>query len=120
MDNKKLIQKDLIRMIVGDARGAVGISLCAIGVDLGIFDDLAQKGPTTSQELADRMKLDERYLKEWRLDMFSLGYLDFDKVSRKISLKVKEYCDLFGFKTVKRIETDHPLNSVFEIRQLSF
>ena len=30
--------------------------------------------------------------------------------------KVKEYCDLVGFKTVKRIETDHPLNSVFEIR----
>ena len=30
--------------------------------------------------------------------------------------KVKEYCDLVGFKTVKRIEIDHPLNSVFEIR----
>ena len=30
--------------------------------------------------------------------------------------KVKEYCDLVGFSRVKKIETDHPLNSVFEIR----
>ena len=36
------------------------------------------------------MKLDERYLREWGLGMFSLGYLDFDKVSRKMSLN-KEF-----------------------------
>ena len=30
MDDKNLIQKDLIKKIVGDARGAVGIRLCAI------------------------------------------------------------------------------------------
>ena len=86
MDNNNLPQKDLIKKIVGDARGAVGIRLCAIGVDLGIFEDLAKNGPATSKELADRMNLDERYLREWALGMFSLGYLDFDKVSRKISL----------------------------------
>ena len=90
MDENNLPQKDLIKKIVGDARGAVGIRLCAIGVDLGIFEDLAKNGPATSQELADRMNLDERYLREWGLGMFSLGYLDFDKVSRKISLN-KEF-----------------------------
>ena len=90
MDDQNLIQKDLIKRIVGDARGAVGIRLCAIGVNLGIFDNLAKQGPATSQELAERMKLDERYLREWGLGMFSLGYLDFDKVSRKISLN-KEF-----------------------------
>ena len=55
MDNNNLPQKDLIKKIVGDARGAVGIRLCAIGVDLGIFENLAKHGPATSQELADRM-----------------------------------------------------------------
>ena len=30
--------------------------------------------------------------------------------------KVKEYCKEVGFKTVKRIEIDHPLNAVYEIR----
>ena len=90
MDDNNLHQKNLIKKIVNDARGAVGIRLCAIGVDLGIFEDLAKNGPATSQELADRMNLDERYLREWGLGMFSLGYLDFDKVSRKISLN-KEF-----------------------------
>ena len=78
MDDQNLIQKDLIKKIVGDARGAVGIRLCAIGVNLGIFDNLAKQGPATSQELAERMKLDERYLREWGRGMCSLGYLDFD------------------------------------------
>ena len=31
MDDNNLPQKDLIKKIVGDARGAVGIRLCAIG-----------------------------------------------------------------------------------------
>ena len=73
MNDKNLIQKDLIKKIVGDARGAVGIRLCAIGVNLGIFDNLAEYGPATSQELAARMKLDERYLRECGLGLFSLG-----------------------------------------------
>ena len=30
--------------------------------------------------------------------------------------KVREYCDLVSFNAVKKIETNHPLNSVFEIR----
>ena len=42
MVDNNLPQKDLIKKIVGDARGAVGIRLCAIGVDLGIFEDLAK------------------------------------------------------------------------------
>ena len=64
MDDNNLPQKDLIKKIICDARGAVGIRLCAIGVDLGIFEDLAKNGPATSQELADRINLDERYLRE--------------------------------------------------------
>jgi SAM-dependent methyltransferase len=30
--------------------------------------------------------------------------------------KVREYCQLVGFNNVKRIQTDHPLNAVYEIR----
>ena len=32
------------------------------------------------------MKLDERYLREWDLGIFSLGYFNFDKVGTKLSL----------------------------------
>ena len=48
MDDNNLPQKDLIKKIVEDARGAVGIRLCAIGVDLVIFGDLAKNGPASS------------------------------------------------------------------------
>ena len=87
MNDNQVIQKDLIKKIVNDASGAVGIRLCAIGVDLGIFDDLAHNGPSTSEELSSRMNLNERYLREWALGLFSSGYLDFNKENRKISLK---------------------------------
>ena len=70
MNDNKVIQKDLIKKIVNDASGAVGIRLCAIGVDLGIFDDLAHNGPSTSEELSSRMNLNERYLREWALGLF--------------------------------------------------
>ena len=37
MKDEHLIQKELIKKIVNDTSGAVGIRLCAIGVDLGLF-----------------------------------------------------------------------------------
>ncbi len=86
MNDDNLNQKELIKKIINDASGAVAIRLCAIGVDLGIFEDLANNGPSTSEELSSRMKLDERYIREWALGLFSSGYLDFNKKNRKISL----------------------------------
>ena len=90
MKDEHLIQKELIKKIVNDTSGAVGIRLCAIGVDLGLFEDLSKFGPSTSQEIADRMLLNERYIREWSLGLYSTGYLEFDKTTRKISIK-KEY-----------------------------
>jgi hypothetical protein len=86
MNDENLTQKELIKKIIDDASGAVAIRLCAIGVDLGIFENLAHNGPATSEELSLRMKLDERYIREWALGLFSSGYLDFNKKDRKISL----------------------------------
>ena len=105
MDDKNLIQKDLIKKIVGDARGAVGIRLCAIGVNLGIFDNLAKYGSATSEELADRMKLDERYLREWGLGTASLP-----------KSTGKKYYDLVSFNTVKKLKPIILSILFFEIR----
>ena len=52
MDDQNLIQKDLIKKIVGDARGAVGIRLCAIGVDLGIFDRSSSKRTSNKSRIS--------------------------------------------------------------------
>ena len=87
MKDEQLIQKKLIKKIINDTSGAVGIRLCAIGIDLGIFNDLSKNGASTSHEIASRLNLSERYLREWAFGLFSCGYLEFNKKNRKISLK---------------------------------
>ena len=57
MKDENFIQKELIKKIINDASGAVGIRLCAIGVDLGLLEDLSKFGHSTSPEIADRMLL---------------------------------------------------------------
>ncbi|MHC4108366.1 MAG: class I SAM-dependent methyltransferase [Planctomycetota bacterium] len=63
---------------LGDMSGTMAIVMCAIGDRLGLFKDLASKGPATSAELADRVGLDERYAREWLAGMHSAGYLAHD------------------------------------------
>ena len=64
MKDGNFIQRELIKKILNDASDSVGIRLCAIGVDLGLFEDLSKLGPSTSQEIAGRMLLNERHIRE--------------------------------------------------------
>jgi SAM-dependent methyltransferase len=59
--------------------------LCALGVRLGLFARLAV-GPATSEELAGRAKLDERYVREWLYGLSAAGYLDVDRANGLFSL----------------------------------
>lgn len=60
--------------------------LAAIGDRLGLFKDLAQHGPATARELAERTSLNERYLREWLGGMSSAGYLTYDSATRRFTL----------------------------------
>ena len=51
--------------VFGDYAGANAFFMGAIGDRLGLFKDLAERGPATSAELAERTGLHERYLREW-------------------------------------------------------
>jgi SAM-dependent methyltransferase len=82
---RKLTGK-FLRTIMDAAAGTIAIRLCTIGDHLDLFKDLAENGPTTSQELADRTGLQERYLREWIYGITAAGYLDFDKASRQVSI----------------------------------
>lgn len=72
--------------VINDATGMMGIRMCAIGDRLGLFKAIAENGPVTSEELAARTGLNERYLREWIYGISLAGYLDFDKTSRKVSM----------------------------------
>ncbi|WP_409467422.1 methyltransferase domain-containing protein [Streptomyces sp. HC307] len=61
---------------LGDLSGAMTIGLCHLGDRLGLFKDLATSGPAGSQELADRLDLNERYVREWLRGLTAAGYLE--------------------------------------------
>ena len=54
--------QELLGKVVQDFTGAIATRMCAIGIDLGLFVDLAENGASTSQEIADRKSYQERYI----------------------------------------------------------
>ncbi len=57
-----------------------------LGDRLGIFKAMADAGWLTSQELADRAGLNERYVREWLGAVTSAGYVTYDPSTKKYLL----------------------------------
>ena len=72
--------------VLGDTSAALTTTLAVLGDRLGLFKDLAARGPTTSAELATRAGVNERYAREWLGGMASAGYLEYDPASHRFSL----------------------------------
>lgn len=72
--------------VLGDMTGAYTFFMAGIGDRLGLFTDLAEHGPATSDELADRTGLAERYLREWLRGMAAAGYLDYDPATGRFDV----------------------------------
>ncbi len=72
--------------VLDDIKGHQVTMMTALGDHLGLFDALKQ-GATTSQQLARRTELDERYVCEWLRGMTAAGYVTYDpsKVSFHLS-----------------------------------
>ncbi|MEU2913328.1 methyltransferase domain-containing protein [Streptomyces massasporeus] len=70
---------------LGDLSGTMAVGLCHLGDRLGLFKALAAHGPADSRELADRLDLDERYVREWLRGLTAAGYLE-EPVSGRFSL----------------------------------
>ena len=82
--------KELLAQAGRDMAGAFSARLCAIGVELGIFKDLNRNGRSTSEQIATRMGLNERYLREWLHGIVLSGYVEFDKTTREAWLSVQQ------------------------------
>jgi hypothetical protein len=72
--------------VFGDLTGLTNTVLASIGDRLGLFKDLAANGPATSQALAARTGVDERYAREWLRGMASASYLTYDADSGRFTL----------------------------------
>jgi 2-polyprenyl-3-methyl-5-hydroxy-6-metoxy-1,4-benzoquinol methylase len=63
--------------MLGDLGGAFSVPTVRIGYRLGLFDALAE-GPATSEQLAAKTGLAERYVREWAMAQACNGYLSLD------------------------------------------
>jgi 2-polyprenyl-3-methyl-5-hydroxy-6-metoxy-1,4-benzoquinol methylase len=84
VDETKL--DEFMGKLIGDFGGTMATLIASIGDRLGLFKRLAEQGPATSAELADRAGIDERYAREWLRAMASAGYLEYDAGSERFTL----------------------------------
>jgi len=68
-----------------DTTSAVVMVMASIGDRLGLFKKLAE-APATSEELAERAHVNERYAREWLSEMACAGYLEYDPGSARFTL----------------------------------
>jgi methyltransferase family protein/winged helix-turn-helix protein len=60
--------------------------LSTVGDRLGLFKTLADSGPVTSAEFAERAGIDERYGREWLSAMACKRYIDYDDGTKRFTL----------------------------------
>jgi SAM-dependent methyltransferase len=75
-----------VHKVLGDTSATLTTILAVLGDRLGLFKDLAAHGPATSDELASRMGMNERYTREWLGGMASAGYLEYEPATRRFTL----------------------------------
>jgi 2-polyprenyl-3-methyl-5-hydroxy-6-metoxy-1,4-benzoquinol methylase len=61
-------------------------ALVQIGDKLGLYKSLAQGGPMTSAQLAERTHTNERYIREWLSSQAAGGYVTYDPATSQFSL----------------------------------
>lgn len=64
--------------------------MISIGYKTGLFDTIAQLKPSTSQEISQAAKLNERYIREWLGAMVTGNIIEYDSLTEKYFLP-KEY-----------------------------
>jgi SAM-dependent methyltransferase len=77
---------EFLGKVVGDFGASLSSSLAYIGQKLGLYKALAEAGPLTPAELAERTSTTERYVREWLVNQAAGGYVDYDAASGRYSL----------------------------------
>jgi len=72
--------------VLGDTAATFTTILAFLGDRLGLFKELAAGGPATSEELAQRARVNERYAREWLGAMASAGYLEYAPGTKRFTL----------------------------------
>ncbi|MCE9546995.1 MAG: methyltransferase domain-containing protein [Planctomycetia bacterium] len=114
-DPKKL--EAFVGRMIKDLGAAAAGALVIIGDRLGLYRALS-RGPATSEELAQRTGVAERYLREWLAAQAASGYIEFDSASGQFSMTPEQaavltnpdspYLMTGGFYSVASLYKDEP------------
>jgi SAM-dependent methyltransferase len=84
------VNPDRLNAFVGkmlvDIGSAMNASLILLGDKLGLYKELAAKGPITSADLAKATGTTERYVREWLSAQAASGYVEYDAKTNKFSM----------------------------------
>lgn len=84
MDMKKV--EHTAFTVVRDVGGTWTVALAFIGDRLGLFKAMVGTGPISSEELATKTHLNERYVREWAKAMVAAEYVDYQPETGKFVL----------------------------------
>jgi len=76
--------------VVGDFGAALSSSLAYIGTKLGLYEAMANSGPVTPAELAERTGTFERYVREWLINQAAGGYVEYDPATNRYTLPAEQ------------------------------
>jgi SAM-dependent methyltransferase len=83
LDRKRV--QEFARRVFGFYTGGILTLMVEVGHRSGLFE-AAARGPASSQELAERAGLDERYVREWLGAMVTGGVFEYDPATRSYTL----------------------------------
>ncbi len=93
LDRKRV--QEFARKLFGHYTSGMLALMVDVGHKTGLFE-AAAKGPATSEELAERAELDERYVREWLGAIVTGGIMEYDTASRTYVLPAEHAVCLTG------------------------
>ena len=70
--------KDYAKQVFGALGGAMTSAMIYVGDHLGLYAAMADAGPMTSEELAEKTSLHERWVREWMYQQGAAGVLHYE------------------------------------------
>ena len=72
--------------VIADLAAGYGGVMTSLGAKLGLYAALADAGPLTSADVAERAGCAERYVREWLNSQVAADYVDYDREHRTYEL----------------------------------
>ena len=84
IDENKL--NAFLGQLVGELGATVNAGLIVLGDRLGLYKAMAQSGPITSAELAEKTATAERYTREWLNAQAAGNFVTYDPATQRYEL----------------------------------